>query len=116
MALTLELPPALAAELDAIAIREGTTVEQHAVVLLRLAHAIFDVPFADEPRSLQERYKGLLLDSGQTRDALREFAKKADKKEPRLSILGKYAHLPSGSEEYAREKQEELAREEAKFR
>lgn len=140
MGMTLEVPPVLAAELDAIASREGTTVEQHAVELLRLAHAIFDVPgLSREFRSLNEGFDGPWPGFGQALDAIRESVKKVASSEasprnatrsprmtepelpqarpyPRPSALGKYAHLPGGSEAFAREKQEEIAREDAKFR
>ena len=118
MSLTLDLPTPLADELTREAKQKNVSPAEHATRLVGLAMALLkdgtDTPFRAEVKSFLIAHSvdaehvaavlGELLDSPVIQTAGRQAR--------RPSAMGKYAHLGVTSEDVAREKQEDIAREE----
>ncbi len=100
MGLTLDLPPALEAELIREAAREGVTPAEHVASLVKLALAITADVRSHSPG---QDVKTFLVQSTERPDVAK-------------SLLGRYAHLGVTSEDAARAKQEEIELEERRFR
>lgn len=127
MTLTLQLPSSLSEELEQQAGRMGVTPEEHATNLLAIAAVIGDTASIPGARSqiastMREAIRSILdreTSSEADRERLQRLAELLGRWAPeqqtptrtRPSALGKYAHIPGTSDDFARLKQEEIDRE-----
>jgi len=136
MALTLELPPGLREELREEAEKTGLTLQEHITLLLLFAHAVIQeshgVPWSlpETVRVFVDSYAPGMGTPAELRANLLAWAERYAGEQPvtaapvthanghggRLSAMGKYAHLGGSSDEFAREKQFEIDREERRYR
>lgn len=141
MSMTLQLPVELSEELEQQAERIGVSPEQHATELLSVAAVVAgDAPLPpsgvavyrteaevlllmirrllnEEPRAEADnerlrRIGTLLFKLVQGKTS--QPADSPDAVNSRPSALGKYAHIPGTSEDFARRKQEEIDREDGR--
>ena len=127
MTMTLELPNELSEELEQQAERIGVSPQEHATAILSIMTAVGDrrhplsgyreqlattmlemvrAILDSEPRSEEDRARLLRLEA-----LLGNWASRSDQPPVRPSAMGKYAHIPGSSDDFARLKQEEIDRE-----
>jgi hypothetical protein len=107
MALTLDLPPQLEQELREQAAKAGLSVQEEIAVLLRRALADTN-DLAGSSTSATETVNGLLADALPEMRVSLELVPPRNGAPTRPSALGKYAHVPGSSDEFAREKRSEI--------
>ncbi len=136
MPLKLELPSQLGEELKEEAGKAGVSTEEHATVLLYVASALLRDEQATPPRETVRRaISDQELDAERVAAVLEKLVARLtawnhsdDLAGPaelpvrtgghgsaaRRSAMGRYAHIPGTSDEFAAEKQDEIDREERK--
>jgi hypothetical protein len=121
MSLTLELPTPLVEELTREAKQKSVSPEEHLTRLVEIVGALtksgWETPLRAEVKLFLANHS---VDADHVASVLSQLLdspliQKDGRQARRTSARGKYAHLGISSEDFAREKQEEIDREDGKW-